>query len=250
MYRLLTIVLLLFSNTLQAIDADALYQKANEAYTRGEYSFAAELYEEILAHQLIAPQLYYNLGNAYYRENKLGLAILNYERARRLKPTDENILFNLALVNGKIVDKVELRPLLFYERWWQNTYRQFSANAWAVLSIITLVISLSTVALYLFASSVARKKLAFYTSLVLISVCLLGFVFARKQHNQQYSRSELIIMPPRVAAKSSPNSGSPDLFLLHEGTKVYLISQLNDWYQVRLSNGNIGWIRSSSAEII
>ncbi|MFN3557135.1 MAG: tetratricopeptide repeat protein [Bacteroidales bacterium] len=250
MVRALLVVFMLIPGVLSGQSASELFREANDAYARSEYQHAAELYEQIAAMELVAPELFYNLGNSYFKSNRLGKAILNFERAARLNPADENIRHNLHIANSRTVDRIEQRPQLFYERWWSATYMLFSASGWAVLSIAVFVLLLAFVALYLFSRTTGVKKMAFTISAVCLVFFLFSLVFAQKQHNRLTNTSEAIIMVPRVAAKSSPAVTSPDLFLMHEGTKVMIRTRLGEWYEIALPNGNVGWIRHESIEVI
>ena len=227
-----------------------LWEEANQAYARSEYSHAIELYEQVIAMDIEATELYYNLGNAYYKNNQLGKSIVNYERALRLDPADDNIRHNLQIANNRTIDRVEQRALLFYEKWWQDAYMMLSANGWAILSIITFCLFLTVIAIYLFSRTIGVKRMAFYLSLLLFFTTATTFIFAQKQYNRLTTSNEAIIMAPRVTAKSSPSVQSPDLFLVHEGTKVFIRSQLGEWYEVNLANGNVGWIKKVTVEII
>jgi tetratricopeptide (TPR) repeat protein len=227
-----------------------IWNEANEAYTRSEYNYSIELYESLIEQEFQVSELYYNLGNAYFRTNQLGLAILNYERALRLNPSDDNIQHNLRHANSRTLDNIEVRAQLFYEQWWRDAYMMQSADRWAVLSIILLSLSLIAMAVYLFSRTIGVKKTAFFISVFLLFITVFSFIFAQKQYNRLTENREAIILSPRVSAKSSPSAQSPDLFLVHEGTKVFIRSTIAGWHEVNLANGNVGWIRRETAAII
>jgi len=227
-----------------------IWTQANEAYQRSEYIHAIELYENLLKLDIVSAELYYNLGNAYFRNNNIGRAVLNYERAIRLDPANDNIRHNLSIANNRTIDNVVPRPELFYERWWRSLIMMQSANAWGAFSIILLSLFLIFVATYLFARTIGIKKSAFYISGVLLVFTVLSIVFAQTQYNSIINQNEAIIMVPRVAVKSSPSAQSPDLFLIHEGTKVFLRTSHDGWYEVNLADGNIGWVKGDSFEVI
>lgn len=230
--------------------SDQLIEKANAAYVDGQYSYAIELYEELLKQNLEAPQLYYNLGNAYFKENRLGQAILNYERALRLKPGDDNTIYNLEIARGRMVDLINPTPLIFYERWWKLIFTMFSADTWAKLALVFLTLTLSFVGSFLFFKTRGMKKVAFGLTLIGILFMLLSFFSARAQHYHTFEKKEAIVMVQRATAKSSPGDNSPDLFVIHEGSKAQITGELGQWYEVRLANGNVGWVKKSALEII
>ncbi len=235
---------------LNAATPEELFNQANDAYKRSEYSFAVELYEQILSEDLISAELYYNLGNAYFKDNRIGPAILNYERALRLKPADEDVAHNLEVARSRIIDRTEKRPELFYENWWRSTYSLLNTNGWAITSLVIIFLFLGTTSLYLFSKTVILKKIAFYLMLLLFVSATLSLIFAQKQYNRLTSDKEAIIMQARVTAKSSPSSQSPDLFLLHEGTRVSIRNTLGQWKEISLPNGSVGWINEESIEVI
>jgi tetratricopeptide (TPR) repeat protein len=236
-------------NSLLASPAQLL-EEANEAYIRSEYGYAAELYQQIIDQGMVSADLYYNLGNAYFKSNRLGPAILSYERALRLRPLDSDIRHNLEVARSRTIDRMEQRPMLFYEKWYMALWSIQSLDGWAISIIIFVVLFLTATALYLFARTVLLKKTFFYLMLVFFVLALSSGLFARKQYHRLHSEKEAVILQPRVTAKSSPSAQSPDLFLLHEGTRVRIRNNFGQWFEISLPNGNIGWIREESIEII
>lgn len=252
MYKIFFFILTV-SHTLVAFpnsNADELLSAANKAYLDNQYSHATELYEEILALGLESVNLYYNLGNAYFREGRYGRAILNYERALRLKPGHENSYFNLLVAQSRIVDKVTPVPTIFYVRWWRSFYSVFSINNWGWMVIVCLLMALICLGYYFFTSKRRNKILAFAGACGFFFLMLVSNLAARSQHYNNHKRMEGIIILPRVAAKSSPSETSPELFVVHEGSKGLIINELNEWFEIRLANGNVGWVKKGSLEVI
>jgi tetratricopeptide (TPR) repeat protein len=252
MIRKVAILLLIsaFVMNLHATAPAELIKQGNEAYSRGEFSYAIELYEQVIDAGLEAPELYYNLGNAYFRENQLGPAILNYERALRLRPNDESVRHNLEVANNRIIDLIEPVPVIFYERWWQQFLSLMSMDEWAIAGIISLVLFLVMLSVYFFSRTSGVKKWAFGLSLLLFIVTFTTFSAAQKQYQRLFLHPEAIVFVPRVTAKSAPGDASPDLFVIHEGSKVKITDELGEWYEVRLANGNVGWVKKQSLEVI
>lgn len=250
MRKLVIFIFIFGSFSIFSQNPEDLIREANEAYSRSEYSHAIELYEQVISLDLAAPELYYNLGNAYFKNNRPGRAVLNYERASRLDPSNENIIHNLNVARSRLVDRVEQRPLLFYERWWRNIYMQQSASGWGITAVIILFFFLSSTSIYLFSRTRGIKKTAFYTGIFLLLITGLSFIFAHKQYNRLTAENEAIIMNPRVSAKSSPSQQSPDLFLVHEGTKVIIRNSLGEWIEIGLTDGNVGWVKKETLEVI
>ncbi|MEE4176934.1 MAG: tetratricopeptide repeat protein [Bacteroides sp.] len=239
-----------FGIPVRGIEPNELIEQANQAYVNGEYSYSIELYESVIKQKLEAPELYYNLGNAYFKENKFGPAILNYERALRLKPSDENIRFNLEIARSRIVDQINPVPLIFYENWWKSFYSLFSPNTWAVLLILLLVVSLVLLGIFFFSWIRGIKKTTFSLAVLFLLLTFVCMGAARAQYYHLFQKQEAIVMTPRVTAKSSPDETSPDLFVIHEGSKARITNELGEWYEIRLVNGNVGWLKRSAVEII
>ncbi len=162
-------------------DLHDLVEQANEAYIKGEYSYAIELYEEVIANQKEAAELYHNLGNAYFKETRLGPAILNYERALRLSPNDDNIRFNLEIARSRIADRIEPVPLIFYERWWKGFLNLQAVDGWAITGLIFLVIFLGCLSLYFFSRKTGFRKIGFSLSLFFLLMTGICFFAANRQ---------------------------------------------------------------------
>lgn len=227
-----------------------LVRQANEAYVNSEYSYAIELYELVLEQKLESFELYYNLGNAWFREGRYGKSILNYERALRFRPSDENTLFNLEVARARTVDRINPVPQIFYERWWNNFVALLSTDGWSFFALALLVLTLSFLGVYFFSRTRGVKKAAFGLAFVFGLLCFMAFGLARTQYARTHQQLEAIVMVPRATAKSSPGESSPDLFVIHEGSKARITTELGDWYEVRLANGNVGWVKKSALEII
>ncbi len=250
MKRFSVVLVLMMFRSIAWADTQQLFTEANEAYKRSEYGYAIELYEKILSEGMISANLYYNLGNAYFKNNRMGPAILNYERALRLKPMDEDIQHNISIARSRTIDRIEQRPLLFYERWWVGAISLQNTDGWGVTFLILITLMLCLTGLYLFSRTVGVKKIAFYSMLITLTFSILSLTFAHRQYNKQISKKEAVVMQARVTAKSSPALQSPDLFLLHEGTKVSIRSTLGQWTEISLPDGSVGWVRNDVFEII
>ena len=228
----------------------AAMKQANDLYAAGNYSDAAKLYESLLVKQGVAPELYYNLGNAYYKSNETGKSILNYERALRLSPRFEDARANLELAQQKVVDNIVQAPTFFVGRWIENLIKLLTSNQWFVLSFSVFIVSLIFVLLFVFGSSLIIRKLSFYAGGSLLAVTVLAFVFAEIRKDQLINHRDAIVMTGVVTVKSSPDKSGTDLFQLHEGTKVAIESTLGSWTEIKLGNGNIGWVEQENIEKI
>ena len=230
--------------------SEALVAQSNKAYNEGLYAEAAKLYEQVAATGYESPELYYNTGNARFKLNDFPGAILWYERARRLDPGNEDILFNLNVANSKIADKIEPVPEMFYRRWYFTLVDRLSADGWAWASVSCFLAAFAMAVLYLLASRMFLRKAGFWSAGVFLVLFLFGLVFSFSANEKAYNTEEAIIFTPTVTVKSSPDEKSIDLFVLHEGTKVRIMDRIGEWYEVRIANGSVGWLLSSTMERI
>ena len=253
MKRLIIIILAIFTCiqcSAQNQDADALFQKANDAYIAKDYKLAADLYEQILAQDLTAPELYYNLGNAYYKQNKYTLAILNYERALKLDDEFEDAKNNLKLVNLSLQDNLKDIPATNFAAITEMIGKGVGLSGWAVFSLVFLGVGLGLFLLYFFSDRLNLRKLAFSFGFVFIVLCIISLAMGFYTDNVINSTSDAIITDVVVTAKSSPDDSGTDLFRIHEGLKVSVKDKSLDWVEIRLSDGRVGWIKAEALEVI
>jgi len=233
-----------------AFDANATFAKANEAYAQEMYAEAIEHYEQIIAVKYESAELYFNLGNAYFKQGEIPSAILNYEKAKKLKPNDDDIDFNLNVANTKIVDKIEPVPELFLWQWWRAFYNIFSADAWAKISVMFMILFFILFGLYLFSKLMTIRKIAFYSGIIVLFFTLFTFIVAYQKYHVLTAQQEAIVFTPTITIKSSPNPNSVDLFVLHEGSKVRIIEQVGEWSEIKIANGSVGWLPTESLKKI
>ena len=222
-----------------------LWEKANAYYTTEEYQQAISTYEQILQEGQESAKLYFNLGNAYYKTGDINNAILNYERAKLLAPQDEDIRFNLELANQFVTTEIDELPRPFFVRWRAKVVNLFPADTWSVISIGAFIVFLGLVGLFLFSRRTGLKKLSFWLGILAIIVSGFTYSFAARQTKKIIERDAAIVFCPRVTVKSSPAETGTDLFLLYEGVKVEVSDSLNTWKEIRLSDGNVGWLPDS-----
>ena len=230
--------------------SEELFDKANDFYSKANYSKAIEIYQSILNKNIESSELYFNLGNAYYKTNKIGLAILNYEKAKKISPADEDIETNLTLANLKTEDKIDPQPRLFIYDWIDGITNAASEKSWSILCIGALIVSLVWFAFYLLSTSVNFKKVFFYLGSVFMLITLCFYFFANHRYHQVVDSEYAVIISPTTTINSSPTEKSTKLFILHEGTKVAVIDEENDWIEIKLANGNVGWVDKEDVERI
>jgi hypothetical protein len=223
---------------------------ANDLYAKGDYSNAAKEYEKVLNSVGIAPEIYFNLGNAYYKSNEIGKSILNYERALRLSPSFDDAKFNLELAQLKVVDNIVPSPTFFIGRWIQNLIKLLTSNQWLFISFSVFILFLALIFLFIFGPSRLIRQFSFYFAIVLVGLSFVSFIFAGVRKGQMLNHSDAIIMSGVISVKSSPDKSGTDLFQLHEGAKVTIKSTLGSWTEIKLSNGGIGWVEQVNIEKI
>jgi tetratricopeptide (TPR) repeat protein len=225
-------------------------ENADSAYAQGKYQQAIKDYEELLK-QGVSAELYYNLGNAYYRTEDITHAVLNYERALLLSPGDRDIRFNLQMARSKTIDKITPETEMFFVTWYRSLVNLMSVDAWAVTALLSLALAIVLVLLYLFADRIWLQKIGFFGFIVLLLVFILSNVLAHAQKQELVNRSGAIIIGAAVNVKSTPAKNGTDLFILHEGTKVEITDgAMKDWKRVRMADGKDGWVEAKDLEVI
>ena len=224
--------------------------EADSAYVRGEYQQAIKDYEALLK-QGASADLYYNLGNAYYRTENITRAVLNYERALLLSPSDRDIRFNLQMARSKTIDKITPEQDMFFVTWYHSLVNMTSVDGWADIALISLALAIVLALLYLFSERIWLRKVGFFGAIFLIVVFLLSNVFAHQQKDLLVHRRGAIVTAPAITVKSTPAKQGTDLFILHEGTKVTITDDsMKDWKGIRLADGKEGWIETRQLELI
>lgn len=226
-------------------DQTQLWEKANAFYTTEEYQQAISLYEQILSSGEESAKLYFNLGNAYYKAGDVNKAILNYERAKLLAPHDEDIDFNLQIANQFVVTTIESLPQPFFLRWRTSVINRYPADTWAYISISAFLIFLILLGLFIFSRRVPIRRISFWVGIFVVVFSAFTYSFASKQKKKIDERNSAIVFCPRVTVKSSPTETGTDLFLIYEGLKIEITDSLNTWKEIKLSDGNQGWLPDS-----
>mgnify|MGYP002678032146 FL=1 len=223
---------------------------ADTEYQKGNYQQAIRDYEEILKNGESA-EIYFNLGNAYYRTDNITKAVLNYERARLLSPGDDDINFNLQFARSKTIDKITPESEMFFITWYKSLVNFTSVDNWAKTGILCIVMALLLVLLYLFGPQLMLRKIGFFGGLAFFVIFLLSNLFAFQQKQALDNRTGAIIISPSVNIKKTPAKNSADQFVLHEGTRVDIIDKgMTDWRCIRVGDGREGWIETKAIEEI
>ncbi len=242
--------LLIIPATVFGEEAALQFEQANQDYRSGDFKEAAKVYEAIARSGYENPMLEYNLGNAYFKLQDIPSAILHFERAKRLAPHDDDILYNLRLANLRVTDKIEPVPRLFFEEWWRSAMSLFSADSWSLIGICGLWLTAVGAGVFIVSRSYLLRKTTFLVTLLLAAATLVSYVGMFEQLHREESEQHAIIFSPSVAVKSAPDAQSVDLFVLHEGVNVELLDAVGEWGKIRLADGKVGWLLSSSVQVI
>lgn len=245
-YILLVFVIASIGMMAQSIQ-DQKFAKANYYYNESRYDTAVIIYERIMEEGFVSAPLLYNIGNTYFKMRNYPMAILYYEKALKLDPTNKEIKQNLAIANALITDKIEPMPVFFLTKWWRNIGNQLSANGWADASLKLFGLLLILLFVYFTARTRGVRKASFFTSILVIILFVCSLIFAYQKHQYLNEQNEAIVMTPTITVKSSPSSSGVDLFVLHEGTKVEIMDKADNWDKVKIADGSVGWMPSSAS---
>jgi tetratricopeptide (TPR) repeat protein len=229
---------------------ESMLKEAETAYTGENYARAAELYEDILKTYGDSYAVHYNLGNAYYKSGLIASAILNYERALLINPGDRDLRHNLTVAKLRITDKIEPVGEFFLVKWIGSVQNLFRVDTWAAAALAAFALFIGCLTLYFFSKRMALKKSGFYAGIILLAIVIAANVFAANQKRALQNRNGAIVFAPTVTVKSSPDNSGTDLFVLHEGTKVFVRNAVGEWNEIELEDGNVGWIRQKDLEKI
>ena len=244
----LTVLLLLLMLPLAA--SAATKEKADSLYAAEHYQEAAKQYEALLK-QGVSSDLYYNLGNCYYRMDDMTRAVLNYERAQLLSPGDRDIRLNLQMARSKTIDKIVPESEMFFVTWYHSLVNLMSVDGWARMALVSLVLAIILALAYLFSDLIWLRKVGFFVGLLFLMVFALSNLFAYQQKQALIHRSGAIVIRSAVTVKSTPANNGTDLFILHEGTKVTITDNtMKEWCEIRVADGKEGWLPTKDLEII
>ena len=259
--RTLSVLVFLLSGTLafsipiRAAEATVsdkqLWEEATAAYQEGRWSDAIAAYEAILATGRTAPELQYNLGNAWFKAGEPARAILCYERALKLDPSYDDARYNLEFAREQTQDRIDVVPEFIIERWGRNACYLLDSDTWTVLFFVFGILFAGLLLTFLLSARTSWKRVGFYGGIVVLLLALLCLDFAHWQLADYRKADSAIVMRPVCSAKSSPSEASAkDLFVLHEGTKVKILDEVGGWKNIELSDGRTGWVPAADIEVI
>ncbi|WP_082433445.1 tetratricopeptide repeat protein [Flagellimonas eckloniae] len=228
----------------------ALFSRATENYNKGEYSKAIENYQQILKNGEHSAELYFNLGNCHYKLNAIGPSIYYYEKALLLKPSDSEIVNNLAYAQNMRLDAVEEMPKTEIAQLYSDFVNFLSFDQWAYIAIAFIFLFVLAYLSYFFLRFATQKRIAFITSILSLILGALSILIAYLQYQEFKNDSPAIIYSQEVKITSEPNNNSEIVFTLHEGTKVNVLDKLNDWRKIKLTDGQTGWLLDENIRLL
>ena len=236
---------ILFSNNLFAQDATVLFEQGNAAYNGGNYALAVEKYEAVLSHQQHSAELYFNLGNTHYRLGNVAESVYYFEQAKRLNPADKTIQNNAAFANNMTLDAIEELPETQLETLQQGVLVRFSLDQWAKITLFLAWLSFVFFLVYRFNQRIQLKRIFFVLGCVVLLLSLVSLSFSQSKLRDD-SQKKAIVFNAEIEIWAEPNKRSDILFLLHEGTALNVLSQLEGWSKIKLANGSEGWVENSA----
>lgn len=248
-YFFLFVIMSLFTLSVKG-DAKSDFVKANELYQKLDFDNSIKSYENLIKLGNVSAEVYYNLGNCYYKTGNLPLTMLNYERAKKLSPDDEDINFNIKVASLKVVDKMETVPEIFYKRWLKDVALTFTADAWTKIFLGCVWMLFAFLAVYVVTQSASLKKMSLAIVLFFLISTITVFLISQKSYAMTFVDQQAIIKTASVYVKSSPDERGSDQFIIHEGTKVDVLDELGEWKKIRIANGSIGWLKENEIAII
>ncbi len=236
--------------TVAELTSEQLWADGNEAYNSKDYSRAATLYGTILARGEYSARLYYNMGNACFKSGNLAGAVLNYKRALRLAPANEDARYNLALAEAQTKDKIVAVPEFFLKRWTRELRDALGCTAWSVMSVVCFAAALALLLLFLLANRIPVRKTGFYGTVAAALLFVATTSFAVSSRESILANDEAVVMATAIPVKASPDRSATDLFVLHAGTSVRVIAEVDEWREIVIADGKRGWVESRNIEVI
>jgi Tetratricopeptide repeat. len=220
-------------------------QKAENDYTAGDFKSAIASYEEIAEKEGISSKLYYNLGNAYFKNKQYPQAILNYERSLLLDPSNKDTKFNLKLAQLQTTDKIDSVDKFILTEWFEDVRDIMSSNKWAYIAIASFIITIILLFTYIFSRKIFVRKIGFFGGIAFLVICIFCNVCSSSQKRKLELRENAIVFTPTVTVKGSPADSGTEIFVIHEGTKVKIRNILGTWSEIELADGKVGWLPSA-----
>ena len=232
------------------INVENIFSQANELYNKGSYIEAINNYKEIIKNDFHSAELYYNLGNAYYRLDSIASSVYYYEKALQLNPNDRETIDNLELINKTLVDEIDPITTPLIESILNRVSNIFYFETWGYISIFFSFLIVALFLSYYFANSSRVKRLTFVLLCISSIFMLVSLINGNKGYNNYINNEYAVIYSYETDLKTEPNYRSETLFMLHEGTKIQVLENYNNWIKIRLVNGQVGYIQLIDVKIL
>lgn len=245
----LLLLVILISSQLFAQDTPALFEQGNAAYNGGNYSLAVEKYEAILAQKQHSAALYFNLGNTHYRLGNVAESVYYFEQAKKMQPLDKAIKNNAEFANNMTLDAIEVLPQTQLDALLQSILISFSLNQWAKIVLGLAWLTLVFFVLYRFSQQMHFKRIFFILGCVVLFITLISLVFTQTKQKEE-KQTKAVVFDQEIEIWAEPNKRADILFLLHEGTTLEVVSELEGWSKIKLANGSEGWIENTAIKTL
>jgi tetratricopeptide (TPR) repeat protein len=242
MKRIIFLMMLLVSSFGYAQNLDSLFVKANKLYQQENYLDALELYQDIEKQNVESEALYFNMANIYYKTNQVAPAIYFYEKALQIDPNNKDIKFNLDFAQRMILDNIEPLPKSLGQKFRDGVILKFKYNTWAIIAVSLAFLFALLFLLYHFSYSTSKKRFYFITSITSATLVAISLFFAFKSYHYVTTTKSAIIFAPQTQVKSAPTKNSEVNFELHEGSKVQVLEDLDNWRKIKIADGKTGWM--------
>lgn len=244
------ILLLLIANVLNAQDEQKIFESANEMYKQQNYEKAIEYYKTLEKYNLISSELFYNLGNSYYKLNKVGPSIYYYEKALKLNPLNKDVQNNLVFARRLALDNIEELPKTVFQKLNSRYLQKLSYNQWAIVSIVFCALVSLLFLLFYFSNQPRSKRTFFVTSLISFLFLIISLTITYNQFSYFKNNKVAIVFAEETEVRNAPSLNSEEVFTLHEGTKVIVLDTIDDWKKIKIADGKIGWIIAGDIQLL
>ena len=243
-------LLLMIANVVVAQNVDTLFVSANELYRNGAFEEAIKKYKKIESQDTVSSELYLNLGNAYYKLNKVGPSIFYYEKALKLDPLNVDVKNNMIFAKRLALDNIEEVPKTVFQRINKNYLQKLSYNDWAIVVVVLSFSSAIFFLLFYFGYSSTRKRIYFTTSGISLLLLIFSIFVTYNQYSQTTKNIEAIVFVKKTAVRNAPTFNSEEVFILHEGTKVMVLDAVDNWKKIKLIDGKQGWMIADEIKLL
>jgi len=229
-----------------ATDVSNPFIDGNVLYNDGKYEAAITSYESVLANGQQSAELYFNLGNCYYKLHKVAPAIYNYEKALQLNPNDEEIKTNLDFARKMTIDDIKIIPKVGFHKLIEDFTSSYYYDTWAWIAVVFSFVFLGFFIGYYFSGTAFKKRIYFAGMFLVLFGIVISVSSGIYEKNRISNDKPAIVFAENASLKGEPKSSSTETILLHEGTKVYVLESIANWKKVQLTDETTGWIQEDA----